>query len=199
MGGKGSGAKKGSKGGPGRNRKGLVAFTARINPRLAAKLKVEAKARGIGLGELLTMAFDNFPFSIDRKEKLPTAPHETGLSEKDNRISFRGPEKKSPFDLVKFAELVTEIAGRDETRKFAGKKSFICSIWEQFSLEQPWGLTEKAFKGHLVVANREDLLALSRADLVGAMDPEDVARSEVAYMVSTWHFVNLRMANEYGV
>ncbi len=40
--------------------------------------------------------------------------------------------------------------------------------------------------------NRRDLVALTRADLVGAMDPELVKRSEVAYLNAVFHIVALR-------
>jgi hypothetical protein len=48
---------------------------------------------------------------------------------------------------------------------------------------------EDAFKARLVSAHRQQLLELSRADLVEAMDPKDVDASEARYLRSTFHFV----------
>ena len=38
-------------------------------------------------------------------------------------------------------------------------------------------------------AHRQGELRLARADLVAAMDPELVARSEIGYLNATFHFV----------
>ena len=48
-----------------------------------------------------------------------------------------------------------------------------------------------AFKERLAEANNARLLDLSRADLVQAMDPEDVRESEVHYLNATFHFVRI--------
>ena len=48
-----------------------------------------------------------------------------------------------------------------------------------------------AFKQRLAEANNARLLDLSRADLVQAMDPEDVRLSEVAYLNATFHFIRI--------
>ena len=49
-----------------------------------------------------------------------------------------------------------------------------------------------AFKSRLVEAHRADLLTLVRADLVEAMDPQDVAASEARYLNATFHFIRCR-------
>ncbi len=41
------------------------------------------------------------------------------------------------------------------------------------------------------MANNARLLDLSRADLVQAMDPDDVRLSEVNYLNATFHFVRI--------
>ena len=53
------------------------------------------------------------------------------------------------------------------------------------------GWTWPAFKRRLAEANNARLLDLSRADLVQAMDPEDVRLSEVAYLNATFHFIRI--------
>ena len=47
------------------------------------------------------------------------------------------------------------------------------------------------FKKQLAEANNARLLDLSRADLVQAMDPNDVQQSEVHYLNATFHFVRI--------
>jgi hypothetical protein len=48
-----------------------------------------------------------------------------------------------------------------------------------------------SFKECLAEANNARLLDLSRADLVQAMDPEDVQLSEVSYLNATFHFIRI--------
>jgi hypothetical protein len=47
------------------------------------------------------------------------------------------------------------------------------------------------FKKQLVEANRIGLLNLSRADLIQAMNPDDVAKSATRYLNAVFHFVRL--------
>lgn len=74
--------------------------------------------------------------------------------------------------------------------RFGPEKVFVSAIWHRlerngrvhdFSLDR--------FKQWLVAANRDRLLDLARADLVGAMDPRLVAESEIEDLGSTFHFV----------
>ncbi len=48
-----------------------------------------------------------------------------------------------------------------------------------------------AFKQRLAEANNARLLDLSRADLVQAMDPDDVRLSEVTYLNAAFHFIRI--------
>jgi hypothetical protein len=48
-----------------------------------------------------------------------------------------------------------------------------------------------AFKQRLAEANNARLLDLSRADLVQAMDPDDVHLSEVTYLNAVFHFIRI--------
>jgi hypothetical protein len=96
----------------------------------------------------------------------------------------------APFDLARFAERVRELARTSPTGRFGENKVFLSHIWERFH-EQPGGngMSRAEFERHLVEANRQDLLALSRADLVSAMDPADVEASEIRLPHSTFQFV----------
>ncbi len=50
-------------------------------------------------------------------------------------------------------------------------------------------MTREAFDRHLVDANRDDLLTLSRADLISGMDQDDVRQSEIRLAHSSFHFI----------
>jgi hypothetical protein len=74
--------------------------------------------------------------------------------------------------------------------RFGAEKVFVSAIWER--IEHDGRLPELSFdrfKRWLVTANRDQLLDLARADLVGAMDPRLVAESEIEHLGATFHFV----------
>ncbi|HEX7838345.1 MAG TPA: hypothetical protein VF469_12810 [Kofleriaceae bacterium] len=74
--------------------------------------------------------------------------------------------------------------------RFGPEKVFISAIWHR--IEGAGGeleLSLERFKKWLLTANRDRLLDLARADLVGAMDPQLVAESEIEDLGSTFHFV----------
>ncbi len=77
------------------------------------------------------------------------------------------------------------VAGR-----FGDHKVFIAHVWDGFQRQpEATALTRAEFDAHLVEANRQGLLRLSRADLVSGMDPADVQRSEIRLPYSSFHFV----------
>jgi hypothetical protein len=95
-----------------------------------------------------------------------------------------------PFDLDTFANTVKAVARTCPTGRFGDNKVFISHVWRQLQDQPqiaPLGLA--GFKQKLVEANRENLLTLSRADLVQLMDPADVRESETAYLNAAFHFI----------
>ena len=80
-----------------------------------------------------------------------------------------------------------------------GPKIFISALWRYLqgdpailalSAGEPIGTAPpRAFRMMLLDANAKGLLHLARADLVGAMDPDAVAASEIRYMNAEFHFV----------
>jgi hypothetical protein len=69
-------------------------------------------------------------------------------------------------------------------------KVYVSAIWRQLGEGASLaGMTFDQFKAQLVAANQRGALALARADLVGAMDPREVAASEIRDLSSTFHFV----------
>jgi hypothetical protein len=94
------------------------------------------------------------------------------------------------FSLAGFAEHVREAAQATTTGHFGPSKIFISHVWQTLQVRGTFpGMTEAEFKSRLVEANREGLLALSRADLVEAMSPDDVRESETHYLNATFHFL----------
>ena len=67
---------------------------------------------------------------------------------------------------------------------------FIAPLWRASQQEPSFPrVSLPEFKQRLVEANSHNLLHLSRADLVQAMDPQLVAESEATYLNASFHFV----------
>jgi hypothetical protein len=91
-------------------------------------------------------------------------------------------------DLAGFARRAQAAAAASPTGRFGDNKVFIAHV--QAALADP-ALDLPAFKARLVDAHREVLVTLTRADLVEAMDPRDVAESETRYLGATFHFMRV--------
>jgi hypothetical protein len=98
-----------------------------------------------------------------------------------------------PFDLPAFAATVRALAATSAPQdRFHDNKVFIVALWRASQREPNFPRVSLAeFKQRLVEANSRNLLHLSRADLVQAMDPQSVAESETVYLNATFHFVLL--------
>jgi hypothetical protein len=93
------------------------------------------------------------------------------------------------LDLKQFAQAVVETA-RHTREGWVGNKVFISRVWKEIQDKGGFaGMTFEAFKGHLVQANHQRLLSLSRADLAPLMDQQDVLASEIKHMDATFHFL----------
>lgn len=89
-----------------------------------------------------------------------------------------------------FARRVREAVRRSKTGRYGGNKVFIVHAWRALGDDPAFrGGDFDAFKKRLTEANNARLLSLSRADLVQAMDPEDVRLSETPYMNTCFHFI----------
>ena len=76
--------------------------------------------------------------------------------------------------------------------RFGDNKVFIIHVWRALQNDPDFrGMDLPAFKQHLAEANNARLLDLSRADLVQAMDPDDVRLSEVTYLNAAFHFIRI--------
>jgi hypothetical protein len=137
---------------------------------------------------------------VPTSESLTPAPRAepvTPAASAPKRNELAGPVDPTFFDVTPrredlrtFAERVKEAAKASTTGHFGEDKVFISHVWRILQ-RQAQGLDERTFKDRLVEANRERLLSLSRADLVEAMDPKDVADSETRYLGASFHFIAL--------
>jgi hypothetical protein len=103
------------------------------------------------------------------------------------------PQPTEPFDLPVFAGTVRALAATSAPQdRFHDNKVFIAALWRASQREPNLPrLSLAEFKQRLVEANSHNLLHLSRADLVQAMDPQLVAESETVYLNATFNFVLL--------
>jgi hypothetical protein len=89
-----------------------------------------------------------------------------------------------------FARDVLSAAGATRDGWFGDRKVFVSSVWHQLRRDPRWSaVTLDDFKARLVAAHRAGELALARADLVAAMDPELVAASEITADGASFHFI----------
>ncbi|MCB1805036.1 MAG: hypothetical protein KDJ99_07770, partial [Candidatus Competibacteraceae bacterium] len=77
-----------------------------------------------------------------------------------------------------------------QTGWFGDNKIFISHVWTEYHKQYPQTRVE-TFKQRLLQAHRQRLLQLARADLQQAMDPADVASSEIEYWGATFHFLRV--------
>lgn len=77
-----------------------------------------------------------------------------------------------------------------KARERFGRKVFVSAIWRSIN-EDPrlQGINEEEFKRLLLLAHRERLLSMARADYVAAMNADEVAESEIKADGATFHFV----------
>ncbi|RKH57127.1 hypothetical protein [Corallococcus llansteffanensis] len=113
-----------------------------------------------------------------------TAPAQSKKPAEPVHVEARG--EPVPTDTASFAKRVLKVARASSTGRVGEDKVFISHVWK--ALQPEWSNRE-AFDSALLDANRKHHLSLSRADVVSAMNPADVAESEVSSYGATFHFV----------
>ncbi len=83
-----------------------------------------------------------------------------------------------------------------DSGRFSPSRVFVADAYDELVKDPAVrGLSLERFKQRLVDLNREGMVHLSRADLVGAMNPAQVKRSEITHrsnmlnFSSDWHFI----------
>lgn len=105
--------------------------------------------------------------------------------------SFEDRVEPPATDLQAFATAVLDAAPDCPTGWSGDDLVLISHVWNHVEARFP-SQDLAAFKEKLLAANRERLLSLSRADLVQALDSQDVRDSETSYMNATFHFLKIR-------
>ena len=125
---------------------------------------------------------------FDGPVNVPAVPHENASPAP---IALVKPLTDLPQDDAAFAARVRAAARASKTGRFGDDKVFISHVLRQLTDEGASVNDAEKFKDRLVSVHRRELLSLSRADLVEAMDPKDVAASETRYLNATFHFVRV--------
>jgi hypothetical protein len=121
----------------------------------------------------------------------PTKPNGRHVTQQTVRNDNDRANQIQP-SLADFAQAVQRAAAGPDVTRFHDDRAFIGSVWERMRGHNPVGdMSLEDFKAQLVAAHRQRLLRITRADLVGAMDPAEVQRSEARYQDATFHFVAL--------
>jgi hypothetical protein len=159
---------------------------------LAKLLANEVGARQSGKDELRLATLRQW---VDGHAAAPLRPDDFSTAElqsEPNRTADSTALESPGLDLSGFAQRVLQAARSSVTGHFGANKVFISHVWQALQGDQKFtemGLA--AFKRRLAEANNARLLDLSRADMVEAMDPEDVRFSEVSYLGATFHFIRI--------
>jgi hypothetical protein len=125
----------------------------------------------------------------DEARELRDAVLRDWIDRQDGGVLGIGQE---PPDLPAFAQRVKAAARACPTGRYGDNKVFIAHVWKMLQSDPDFtGMDLAAFKNLLAQANNARLLDLGRADLVQAMNPDDVSRSEVHYLNATFHFVRI--------
>ncbi|MCP4698444.1 MAG: hypothetical protein GY862_16575 [Gammaproteobacteria bacterium] len=169
-----------------------------------AGLPFTGKAAAILLNELLdparqpakVPALTGIVFQLTAKQisAKRTDPNELRLALLRGRIELDAPAVHTAyeFDPPGFAKQVMQAARGCKTGRFGDDKVFISHVWREFRVNYPQvPLDEASFKRCLVEANRRGLIRLCRADLVEAMDREDVSASETNFLYAVFHFIEI--------
>jgi hypothetical protein len=118
----------------------------------------------------------------------------TGSDDSPTPESLTASTTASPdeLDLPAFAARVKAAAASCPTGRYGHNKVFIAHVWASVQSDPFFqNMSLSTFKDCLAQANNARLLDLSRADLVQAMNADDVRQSEVRYLSATFHFVRI--------
>jgi hypothetical protein len=162
----------------------------------AAKLLAkEVGARQAGKDELRTATLRRW---VEEPVVSLYAPSPNHGEEPDPHTPFdEGGVRSTASDLLdepltEFSQRVLAAARATTSGRFGDNKVFIAHVWRTLASDpQMISLGLDAFKHRLAEANQARLLDLARADLVEAMDPDDVRTSEVSHLGATFHFVRI--------
>lgn len=149
-----------------------------------------ATEAGISLKDFLDFAESALSRDPNTKERLhkllaaqaPSFPVETLPAPP------RGP--LTPASLLRMVKRSLPLVG--PAGRYGQEKVFIAALWDVLQRDPGMagsGITIDKFKRWLLAANRDGDIRITRGDLVGAMDPTLVRRSEIDDHGTAFHFV----------
>lgn len=91
---------------------------------------------------------------------------------------------------AEFAARVQAVAQSCRHGRFGRNKLLVSALYTAYHRRHP-GADLQTFKQRLLQAHRQRLLSLLRADLQEAMDPAELAASEIDYLGARFHFLQI--------
>jgi hypothetical protein len=154
----------------------IAARVAAVELKIRGEVNKDALDRALGRRWFRERADAKAPPTA---QELPTAP--------ESPQTTTPPADASAALLQVVRETIARVG---EEGRFGDEKVFVSALWHSMEQDRRLGdLSLDRFKRWLVRANRDGWLVLVRADLVGAMDQNLVADSEIEDRGSTFHFV----------
>lgn len=151
-----------------------------------------------GLGRALSRCWF---YKRVQKPAAPTASPRSAVAEPPAPRSIPPAQPvPTPHSAASLLDVVRQTLPRiGSDGRFGAEKVFVSAIWRRIEHDRlAPDMSLDRFKRWLVSANREQLLDLARADLVGAMDAKLVADSEIEDKGATFHFVVDRRTDAGG-
>ena len=127
-----------------------------------------------------------------RPKAAPAKQLPLPAAKEQRRRSNKRKKGKQALPLKRWAELVQGLAQRTTNGRYGEERVFVAAVWraaQRGPNELRGSLPD--FKARLIAANREGLLRLHRADLVGAMDERMVRESEIEHLNASFHFIEI--------
>jgi hypothetical protein len=178
---------------------GLTANGVRVEVAEAVnRCRLAGRADVTVIKEASATAYADLMIALGRAG-VPVYTHRNGPGPRNAKRRSAKPRTVDDVDLPSFVLLVQALAAEVEPDpnqdgrargRFGERKVFIAAI--RRLLRQTWyaELPRAAIDELLIRAHRERLLQLARADLVAAMDPDEVRDSEITHGgIARFHFV----------
>jgi len=178
---------------------GLAADGVRVEVAEAVnRCKLAGRADVTVIPEASATAYADLMIALGRAG-VPAFAHRNGAGPRNAKRRTAKPRTVDDVDLPSFALMVQALAadvepdpgpdGRARGR-FGDRKVFIAAVRRALRATKYASLPRAAIDELLIRSHREELLQLARADLVAAMDPDEVRDSEITYGgIARFHFV----------
>jgi hypothetical protein len=118
------------------------------------------------------------------------AVNEDSANSQFANVSMTASLKLAECKLPDFASTVIDAARSSVTGRWHDAV-FISHVWKTLRARGDVGITFKDFQRRLIEAHQDELVELSRADLVEAMPAADVSASETVHSGARFHFIRV--------